>query len=294
MTFRGVFESPELLVAPCGLLSVATVTDHKSVSEEDESWVRGFDYMYDSYATIRLLTTNDDSVTGGELSTHGTNPMYSRYYPFFIEAEIARSTFNVLAADMFDKVLKQLEAVTQKAVETELWSGKAALAATNANLFITKSGSSVLAPNNAGHVPAEALAHLEIALAGNPLGASGIIHMTRDVASALGDRLLYFPKSGSEIGKVVTRLGTPVSIGSGYDGSGPINETNKAASATNKWMFATGPIGVILGKSIVVNESLSQGLDPTKNDSIIKATRPAAAYFDPSTLFSTRVTLPAV
>jgi len=66
MAFRGVYPAPELKPTPCGLLSVARVMSH-TTANYDERWVRGFSYEFDSYSTIRLLTVNDDAVSGGEL-----------------------------------------------------------------------------------------------------------------------------------------------------------------------------------------------------------------------------------
>lgn len=289
MTFKGIYESPEVIPAPCGLFSVSTPEIH---TDAEDAWVRRFDYMYDSYATVRLLTTNDDVVTGGEMSNAAGKEIYSGYYPFFIESEIAQSLTNVLAVDQFARALKQLEAVTQKAVEYELWSGVASLGASNANFFLTK-GSASTVVTGTSKTASDSLFHLEQALAGDPLGSTGVIHMTRDVASHLGSKLIYLPENGSRKESIVTRLGTKVVVGSGYTGSGPIGATGAAASATNKWMFASNLPYVHLGKSFIVNDTLSQGVLDTKNDILIKALRPAAVYFDPSTLYATQVTLPA-
>ena len=115
--------------------------------------------------------------------------------------------------------------------------------------------------------------------------------MTRDVASYLGSSILH--KETNEKGPhLITRLGTRVVIGSGYSGKGPIGDNHAAASATNKWMYATGQVQVHLGKVEVVNDNLGQGVDATVNDMRIKAYRPAAVYFDPSIHYTVRVTLP--
>jgi hypothetical protein len=116
--------------------------------------------------------------------------------------------------------------------------------------------------------------------------------MTRDVASILGSRLIYVSKGDGEKGKAITRLGTEVIIGSGYSGNGPIGNANATASATNRWMFATGPVDVHLGKVEVINQNLAQGIDASINDMRIKAMRPAAVYFDPSSHYAMRVAVP--
>ena len=295
MAFRGIYKAPELVPSPVGLFSVARVMTH-TAREYDERWIRGFAYEFDSFATVRLLTVNDDTVTNGELSDPANTPEnnYRDYFPFFIEVEDKRSTFGLPGEDRFALAIRQLEAASQKAVERELWDGLAAQAATNGNSHLTDA-SSVTEVLNGAHNASEALYLLEGALADSPVGANGVIHMTRDVASLLGSRLVYSQDSSNpDKGLVMTRLGTPVVIGSGYSGNGPINDGAATASLTNKWMFATGPVDVHLGKPEVVNDSLAQGANVSINDMLIKAVRPAAVYFDPSVHFCAQVTLPSV
>lgn len=295
MAFRGIYKAPELVPSPVGLFSVARVITH-TAREYDERWVRGLAYEFDSFATVRLLTVNDDVVSNGELSEPANTPdnNYRDYYPFFIEVEDARSTFGLPGEDRFALVLKQLEAVSQKACERELWDGLAARAATNGNSYLTEA-TSVTEVLNGVHNASEALYLLEGALANSPVGANGVIHMTRDVASLLGSRLVYSQDSSNpDKGQVMTRLGTPVAIGSGYTGNGPVGDGAAAASLTNKWMYATGPVDVHLGKPEVVNDSLAQGANVSINDMLIKAVRPAAVYFDPSVHYAAQVTLPSV
>jgi len=295
MAFRGIYKAPELVPSPVGLFSVARVMTH-TAREYDERWVRGLAYEFDSFATIRLLTVNDDVVSNGELSDPANIPdnNYRDYYPFFIEVEDQRSTFGLPGEDRFALVIKQLEAASQKACERELWDGLAARAATNGNSYLTEAAS-VTEVLNGAHNASEALYLLEGALANSPVGANGVIHMTRDVASLLGSRLVYSQDSSNpDKGQVMTRLGTPVVIGSGYTGNGPVGDGAATASLTNKWMFATGPVDVHLGKPEVVNDSLAQGANVSINDMLIKAVRPAAVYFDPSVHFCAQVTLPNV
>lgn len=291
MAFRGVIDAPEINVTPCGLLSVARVVSH-TAREYDEKWIRGFSYIYDTEGTLRLLTTNDDAVTGGELFNSDGLERYADYDPFFIEVEDFSSTLGVLGVDRIKKIKKQLEAGTQKAVEAELWDGLTAQATVGSpNTFLASGDATVV--HTGAHDAYMALFHLEQAIADSPLGEQGVIHMTRDVASVLGSRLV-FGKGENDKFFVQTRLGTPVIIGSGYSGNGPLEDENAEASISNKWMYATGPVYVHLGKAEVVNENLGQGLDVSgmQNNLRLKAVRPAAAYFDPSIHYTVRVALP--
>ena len=293
-TFNGVFPAGELVQAPCGILSVADVMTH-TARERDERWVRKFAYEFDSMPSyVRLLTVNDETVTNGELSDNQADNNYEYYVPFFIDAEIFDSTFSLPGEDRFKQVVKALDCVTQKALEFEFWEGNAAQAETaaNGNMYLRKSGAATI-PVSGAKKPENALMILEQAIAGSPLGENGVIHMTRDMASILGSRLIYKKGETENSGRAMTRLGTDVIIGSGYTGNGPIGEANATASATNKWMYATSAVEVHLGKVEIVNENLAQGADVTINNMRIKAFRPAAAYADPSMLFAMRVTLPS-
>lgn len=293
-TFRGVFPANELTPAPCGLLSVARVMKHTG-REYDERWVRWISQEFDSKPSyVRLLTVNDEVVTNGTLTDNQGVQSYLEYVPFYIDAELLDSTFSLPGEDRFAQVTRVLEAVTQKAVEREFWEGKAAQASDPdaPNMYLSKSGAATI-PVSGAKKPENALMILEQAIAGSPTGENGVIHMTRDVASILGSRLVYKKGEDANSGRAMTRLGTDVVIGSGYTGNGPIGDTNAAASATNKWMYATGPVDVHLGKIEIVNEDLAQGADVTINNMRIKAYRPAAAYADSSMHFAMRVTLPS-
>lgn len=292
MAFRGIYPAPKLAPSPVGLFSVADVMTH-TARGYDERWVRGFSHEFDSLPTVRLLTVNDETVTGGEIYDGSYSTDYQEYTPFFIEVESLASTFGVLGEDRFAKVLSQLDAASQKAVELELWDGVAAQADATTNPYLTKTGAATEVSNGT-HNASEALYLLEGALASSPVGANGVIHMTRDVASLLGSRLIYVPGSDDKKARVMTRLGTDVAIGSGYSGNGPVGDGAATASLTNKWMFATGPVSVHLSKSEVVNDSLAQGANVSINDMLIKAVRAAAVYFDPSCHYSAQVTLPSV
>ena len=293
MAFRGVYPAPDLVPAPCGLLSVARVKTH-TASDYDERWVRGFAYEFDSYSTIRLLSVNDETVTGGELFDADGEPNYLDYQPFFIESEVFQSTFGLPGEDRFAIAIKQLEAATQKALEAELWDGPTAQAEGNTNNYLSKA-SSVTIPAVGAYSASDALFHLEQALAASPYGGNGVIHMTRDVASILGSKIKFDSYDApSPMGKMRTRLGTEVVIGSGYSGNGPVGNANDEASATNRWMYATGPVEVHLSKPEVVNDTLAQGINASINDMNIKAVRAAAVYFDPSSHYAVRVAVPAL
>lgn len=289
MAFRGVYPAPDLTPAACGLLSVARVMTHTS-SDYDERWVRGFSYEFNSQPEVEIFTVNDIATAGTAIVGASNLPQFLEYTPFFIQVTDTRSALGVTGEDRFALALKQLESATQKAVERELWEGAATLAESDSNSFLRKASSATVVNANA-LAPATALMLLEQEISTSPTGEGGVIHMTRDVASLLGSRLIFTPADG---GRAMTRLGTPVVIGSGYTGAGPIGAANTAASASNKWMFATGSLDVHLSKPEVVNETLGQGFTVSSNVNTvsIRAVRSAAVYFDPSINLTVRLALP--
>jgi hypothetical protein len=90
---------------------------------------------------------------------------------------------------------------------------------------------------------------------------------------------------------LVTMIGTPVVVGSGYSGDGPTNLATAPATATAEWMFATGYVDVHLGASSVINEDLARSFAPNTNDVRIRAARTAAVHFEPSCHSAVRVDL---
>ncbi len=279
--FKGVYPAPALIQAPGGILSVATCMEHTN-AKYDVRWERGFSYKFNSRPTVRLLSVNDAATNeDGTIYTAAvTTPRYGEYIPFYIEVEDFRSAFDVLAEDRFALVLEQLEAATQRALERELWTGSTAKAENNGNIYLTKANGAAIVDSGNQHTPQAALARLEQAMTASPVGAPGVIHMTRNVATMLGTSLEYYDE-----GKICTRLGTQVIAGLGYTGVGPTGHEHSQST----WMYGTGPVDVHLGKCTLVDDRLSAGFNGALNDMRIKAFRSAAVYFDPSVFHAVRV-----
>lgn len=359
MAFRGIYPALDLTPLEFGLFSAALVTDDQT----DEQWVRGFSFEFDTRPTLRLV-----NISGVAPHTMFDGTGLSRFREvesFYIEIEDFRSTFNAAGEDRFARVLKQLEAATQKAVEREFWGGYVARSEPNANEYLTKPGLAGFAAPAPGTAvsPARGVALLEYALSNSPVGEQGTLHMSRDVATELGANWLLM-RVEDDKGKfhIETINGTTAVTGAGYTGDGPLIEVTtkertggdkvKLTTATPhylatgetvrvsglgatfdgdyvvtgtpttttfeytsagsnlsstadaglaqmvgnanvKWIYATGEVGVLLGESEVVNESLAQGYDVSgnQNDLRIKAQRAAAVYFDPATTYAVKVDL---
>jgi|GEM_PF-5520857 len=289
VTYSGVIPAPTLQVAPCGLLSVASVTYNSS-----HEWLRGFHQETNAAVNLNLLTIDNSEPSNSAMSTvaDGTKSFYS-VTPFIIEVEAMSTGFDLQASNPLDgSLFDQISAASQKAAERELWEGIAARDVTpvGTGYLREEDGADIL--TSSGETAARALALLEQNISTSPTGARGVIHATRDVVSALGDRVKYIssPTDSAEA-YAMTRLGTLIVVGSGYTGNGPINAAGAASSATNKWMYATGFVDVVFGEIEVTNRDNTDGFDPTINDSVMQAMRPAAASFDPSIWSTAQVTL---
>lgn len=288
---NGVFTAPDLDPNHSGLFSIVKPENHNATAN-DERWVRGYSQEFDAEPkAIRNLDVTDNTAA----VVYSTNDKPDRFIeldPFFIEVEDLDSTFGILGQDRQDRVLKQLEAATQKAIETELWDGAITVAESLSNPYLTKAASVTKVNSGTALSASKALAAIEHeARQASPTGEQPIIHMTADVASVLGTKIQFDKKNDV----LVTRLGSKVVIGAGYSGNGPVGDSGATASLTNKWIYATGNLSVHLGSPEVVNDSLAQGYDVSgnQNDMRIKAFRTASVLFDTSIHLAARVDLSA-
>jgi len=289
MVYTGVFEAPKIEPSAFGLLAVVK----PEIKADEDRWIRGFSQEWNT--TVTSLTNYDDTDSESyDLISAATVNYFDEIKPFFVEVTEDRSTLGFLGVDRIENLKKKIEGMTQKAVERELWNGDIRIAASHENLALSSSTATVLNSGTAVSVK-RALALLEYHISAvSPAGEQGIIHMTRDVAALLSNnsQMLFHDKDREHL---QTFGGTPVVVGSGYTGQGPGTVTGYQPSDSNKWMYATGKVRVLLGKVDVVNDSLAQAYDVSgnANDMRLKAIRPVAAYFDASIHLAVRVDLTA-
>lgn len=284
---NGVVTAPAIMPSAFGLLAVAKPEN----STDEDMWIRGFAQEWET--TVNYLTNWDDTDTTSEVIVNDETVNYSDdIKPFFIEVEENISTLGFLGVDRIERITRQIEGMSQKAMEIELWDGTIRKGETHDNLALSASSATVL---NSGTALAarRALALLEFEIGqASHAGEQGVIHMTRDVFALISaNGQAFYHEEGKD--HLQTLAGTPVIVGSGYSGTGPDGNANATASATNKWMYATGLVKTYLGKADVVNDNLAQAYDVSgnKNDMKLKAIRPAAVYFDPSIHLAVRVDL---
>jgi hypothetical protein len=288
-TRTGVVTAPKIVPSAFGLLAVVKPSNAPS----EDQWIRGFSQEWET--TVQYLTNWDDTDTTSDVIVNGaTVNYYDEIKPFFIEVDETRSTLGFLGLDRIDRITRQLEGMTQKAMEIELWDGTVRKGESHNNIALTTNTSTVLNSGTALNAK-RALAALEHEIGqASHGGEQGIIHMTRDVFALLSSNgQMFFHETGKD--HLQTMAGTPVIVGSGYTGTGPDGATGATATIGNKWMYATGTVKTYLGRVDVVNDNLSQAYDVNgnQNDMRLKAIRPAAVYFDPSIHLAVRVDLTA-
>ncbi len=285
----GVVSAPKIVPSAFGLLAVAKPEN----APGEDQWIRGFSQEWET--ELQSATNWDDTdSSSSEFIAAGTPKYFDYIKPFFIEAQELRSTLGFNGLDRVARLTRQLEGITQHALEHELWDGGVRLDAGHDNRALTSAEATIL---NGGTAlpPRQALALLEahIGMVSHG-GEQGIIHMTRDSATLMSSNgQMFFHEEGFD--HLQTLTGTPVVIGSGYSGNGPVGATGATASDTNKWIYATGTVKVYLGDIDVVNDNLGQAYDVSgnQNDMRLKAIRPAAVYFDTSIHLAVRVDLTA-
>lgn len=286
---NGVVSAPAIVPSAFGLLAVVKPEN----APGEDKWIRGFAQEWET-TVQELINWDDTDSTDGAVVTGGTINYYDDIKPFFIELSETRSGLSFNAIDRIARLTRQLDGMTQKALETELWDGAVRKGESHDNIALTASSATLVA-SGAAQSAKLALAQLEAAMAdASHAGENGVIHMSRDVAAMLSSSgTVFLHEEGKD--HLQTLSGTPVIIGSGYSGTGPDGVTGATASPTNKWIYGTGTTKLYLGEIDVVNDNLSQAYDVSgnANDMRIKAIRPAAVYFDTSIHLAARVDLSA-
>jgi hypothetical protein len=288
-TKTGVVTAPKIVPSAFGLLAVVKPEN----APNEDQWVRGFSQEFET-ELYSAKNWDDTDTTSAVVVTAGVPNYFTKIDPFFIEAEELRSTLGFLGIDRIERLKRQLEGITQHAMEIELWDGAIRKGESHPNRALSSASATVLNSGTA-LTARRALALLEHSIGqASDGGEQGLIHMTRDVAALLSSSSQMIIHNKEE-DHLQTLGGTPVIVGSGYSGNGPTGATGATATDINKWIYATGTVKTYVGDVDVVNDSLAQAYDVSgnANDMRLKAIRPAAVYFDTSIHLAVRVDLTA-
>jgi len=267
--------------SPFGILSPATTV----IERHDDYWLNGFEYEIGD-ARVKV----DNAIIMGAATPNeivsivpNTGNTLGKYYPFDIEAEVEHSTFGLTPEKVEENAQKALDIVTQKAVETEFWSGGVAklLTEQNDNRYLASTNSVDVTPTPGTAVkPRYGLALLEGALGNATIGSIGTIHAPRAVAGVL--------KLEQDDNALFTKLGNTVVAGTGYSKVGP---TGAVAGTNQYWMYATGPVTVILGDMNITPGEVSQAIDTRVNTIKYYVDRPAAVTWSTSNVYAVLIDL---
>lgn len=280
---NAVIKTRPVALSSFGILSRAA----EVIEDNNDDWIGGFTYDTIDGSVIStnesiMGTTTQKSVV---VVPDANKDTFRFYLPFDVKTTIEVSTMGASPASVLEQATRALDVVLQKNIESEFWTGDLASQLTSAsgNRYLTQAGSINVTPSGAltaGVRVKHGLALLERALGDSTIGSQGVIHVTRDVASALD--------VSKEDGALVTKLGNFVIAGSGYTGTGP---ENAAAAETQSWMFATGPMTVRLGKLHVTPEEVGQAVDSSVNTVKYYVDRPVAVTWSTVNLHAVLVDL---
>jgi hypothetical protein len=246
-----------LEVAPFGILSPATTV----YNHEDSFWTSGITYENQDAG----LVIANGSILGANpiesvnvIDNTDSSEHFKTYYPFDVKASVKVSTMGTNPAEIEASAQNALGIVMQKAIEIEFWNGDIAklLDSDNDNRYLASAQAVDVTPTAGTGVKVRyGLGLLEQALGDAPLGSKGVIHAPRIVGSVLN-----LEKDGK---KLVTPVGNDFVSGVGYSLKGP----NGAVAGTGKaWMYATGPVSVRIGPTIVTPEKLNQAINTRINE----------------------------
>ena len=283
-----IFSAGPLEPLASGLLSVASVTVHS----DDSRLVRGVARWDTKAFPAELILTDECTGTGAGAISKDDGATSQDVRPVGIISRHECILPGYTPAERQEVAKAQAEAGTQKALESELWSGHLARSSGHIeNRYLLDHRAVDITPSGAMNI-VNGVAVLEDGLGQMGLGLTGVIHMSRLIAQLCATEGAI---RADKDGVLRTRLGTPVVAGGGYDITEeplvPIQTAFPAPSPApvardltgEAYMFATGPVYVHLGAV----EVLAEVFDPATNVYTAQAARPAMVYWD--SLFSLQV-----
>ena len=259
--FEGVYPPHPLRPTQYGLLSAARLSElveEQSAQDKEEKWLRGYAHIFETNPTIRLL--QDNGASAHVINDATGSPRYINVKPFYIEVEDYASTFGMVSEGREEKIKRQLEAGTQKSVEHEFMKGFSARANGNDNQYLAKASTLNIVAGGTIQQMQEGLGYLEYSIAQSPLGEQGVIHMTRDMAALLGSQWILERPDKTGVPHLETTNGTPVVVGSGYDGSGPIAfiDTVTISSGGLVTITTTTAHGLLVDDKVTIEDDITR------------------------------------
>lgn len=284
-----IFSAGPLEPLAGGLLSVASVTYHS----DDSRLVHGVAGWDTNAFPAELILTDECTGTGSGAISKDDGARTQDVRPVGIVSRHECILPGRTPAERQTIAKAQAEAGTQKALESELWSGHLSRSTNQlASRYLLDNRAVDVTPSGSMNI-VNGVAVLEDGLGQMGLGLQGVIHMPRLVAQVCAtEGAIRMDKDGV----LRTRLGTPVVAGGGYNiTEEPLVPVQTAFPVLSPapvardltgaaYMFATGPVYVHLGGV----EVLVEVFDPFTNVYTAQASRPSIVYWDSQ--FSLQVT----
>lgn len=212
----------------------------------------GVEYVPDACEDdVFLYQMNCPPVSGSKTFSANESPVTGA--PFGVITSYTCGLVGYTLDEVEQKVRTRMALREQRAVERRLWQGLAQGSPLGLGGIpgLFQSATTLTAAS----CVTDAVAALEQALADNGV-VGGIIH-ARPYMSAHMSQAFQIREKGRQI---FTALGTPVSYGQGYAGTGPAGQ---AVAATTEWMYASGRI--MIWASDVQVPDLRQTIDRGAN-----------------------------
>lgn len=205
-------DAPPVVPLPYGIFSVA-----EPRITTDDHWRLGVKWQSQACGSTKITTGPCIEPERGDLIPDDYCSI-TEYDPFTVYAYNNDAVIGHTLNEHLANTVQRLVATEQRSVEEQLWTSLVANSVSTLSLTTFSAG--------------VVLGYLEQQLAEN-YGGQGVIHMNRLTATYLWE---YLQVQG---GRLVTKLGTPVVAGSGYDAlSTPLDEFK---------MFASGPVVIYRG-----------------------------------------------
>lgn len=268
---------PVQAAAPTSGLLVSAIRPR---GESERDWVNGFAWRTERCPTWQGYDPCDDLNSSPAADGDGLEYHRPMGYRVKDECTTLSGTFDT------GRVERKADAIASHVIAEELWEGTLTQANTYDTRDETGRTNNYLARSTAttvgtGPYPIhEALGLLEEAARRDAGGQQVVIHMpirlVPDTGLVRNGNLLY------------TQTGALVIADSGYTGSGPANQ---AATDTDAWMYATGPVTVRMS-TLDIGTEPRQTVSMTTNRRTVWAHRLFAATFDPCTHYAIQAALP--
>lgn len=269
MASNGIVTAERPVAPAYGLFSVARV---KNRGERDEHWIEGFTVETDTCGiTVNTLPLCASTADWHEAVNNSDGSRFFHVPSFGILGTWeCDNSIGINAVDRRATVVRQLELVTEFAVEQELWSGHLMQGDTDdfaGDRYLTQAER----VGTGAYKAKVALGLVEQAFAANNPGVQATIHITPLVLSIMDHTF------DEKDGHLITENGSLIYVNRGGDPDvGPAS----GGSETKHWIYATGPVYVELGSKELITTSASESVNAKTNQVRYTAERPAAVYFD--------------